>query len=1052
MKESQDKFDNLGKSAKSTEEKLKSIDDNTKLTESTFNNLGSELDQSGNYFKKIGNEINQLTFKVDTAVQKTIVYEEAINKTNTILSKNRDEHNKLGKEIKEAENKLSQAKNEFGENSDEAKKLKQGLLELKDQYMSLEKEIDDNKKSLDEYQTELNNAQVEVKELTQELKNMPFDKIGGDLKDFGDKTKSIGQGLTTGVTVPITGAGIAATVAGTNFSTAMSTLQATADISEKTSDSFKALEKKALEMGSSTSFSASEAAEGLTFLSLAGWDVETSIDRIEPVLRAAEAGAMDLGLAADLITDSMSAAGVASKDFTKYLDISAQAQRKSNQTMQQLYEANIVAGGSFKMLNIPMEKSGALLGVLANRGIKGSEAGKALSSVFANLVTETGQAGDALTAMNISLFDGEGKQRDMIEVLKELRSKLINTADGTSTLTEQQQAQYAAMIGGKTQFDTLMALLDGLAGEYDNLVVHLENSNGSLEEMARIMKDNLGGELESMKSALEGALIRAFVALEPVISKVVELITEAANWFSNLDDEQQKTIVTILGVVAAIGPLLTGIGQLIIVGGNAVTLLGGLSSGTGMLSGAIGVLAGPVGIGALIAVLGLLITWLGDSESALLTLQEKFGGLGFIIGGVCEYISGIVQLTFGNLGIAIMGICDMIAAIADGPGGLTVNEAWSKMTNKMTLNTEEAMGKIALTTSRGMSQMLHSTEESLTQLTTIMDATLGVVPGIVEGNYSEAGRVLGNQLASMDTNQLTILQGMNDTTKMMFQGIREGMTVDKAANQVEWNLKQMSKAGKINGDNMSKDITSAMDQLNKQLSTKTGDASTKDITSAMDQLNKQLSTKTGDASKEATKNIDNAEKGVTKSSDKMQKNASNSAKTMEREVTNATAQMANQSIRDWDRLRNAYSTPIHGSVSVTRNVRETTTRSRAIEGNTELRNIPRVMALSDNLNVPNMNDYITVGAYYNSRTKESNLLKASDKSLDIKEIIRKITSITNATSKNDIKVMLNIENFNGTDKDELLRLVDKMAELIDIKLNEISEKKNKRLGGVKLGF
>ena len=1029
LKEFQDKFDNLGKSAKSTEEKLKSIDDNAKLTESTFNKLGSELEQSGNYFKKIGNEINQLTFKVDTAVQKTIVYEEAINKTNNILSKNRDEHNKLGKEIKEAENKLSQAKNEFGENSDEAKKLKQGLLELKDQYMSLEKEIDDNKKSLDEYQTELNNAQVEVKELTQELKNMPFDKIGGDLKELGNKTKSIGQGLTAGVTVPITGAGIAATVAGTNFGTAMSNLQATAGISDKTSDSFKALEQKALEMGSSTSFSVSEAAEGLTFLSLAGWDVETSIDRIEPVLRAAEAGAMDLGLAADLITDSMSAAGIASEDFTKYLDISAKAQTKSNQTMQQLYEANIVAGGSFKMLNIPMEKSGALLGVLANRGIKGSEAGKALSSVFANLVTETGQAGDALTAMNISLFDSEGKQIDMIEVLKELRSKLINTADGTSELTEEQQAQYAAMIGGKTQFDTLMALLDGLGGEYDDLVVHLENSNGSLEEMARIMKDNLGGELESMKSALEGALIRAFVALEPVISKVVELITEAANWFSSLDAEQQKTIVTILGVVAAIGPLLAGIGQLIIVGGNAVTLLGGLSSGTGMLSGAIGVLAGPVGIGALIAVLGLLITWLGDSESALLTLQEKFGGLGFIIGGVCEYISGIVQLTFGNLGIAIIGICDMIAAIADGPGGLTVNEAWSKMTNKMTLNTEEAMGKIALTTTRGMSQMLHATEESLTQLTTIMDATLGVVPGIVEGNYSEAGRVLGNQLASMDTNQLTILQGMNDTTKMMFQGIREGMTVDEAANQVEWNLKQMSKAGKINGDSMSKDITSAMDQLNKQ-----------------------LSTKTGDASKEATKNIDNAEKGVTRSADTMQKNASDSAETMKRNVTNATSQMANQSIRDWDRLRNAYSTPIHGSVSVTRNVSETTTRSRAIEGNSELRNIPRMMALSDNFNVPNMNEYITVGAYYNSRTRESNLLKSSDKSLDIKELVRKIISITNTTSKNDIKVMLNIENFNGTDKDELLKLVDKMAELIDIKLNEISEKKNKRLGGVKIGF
>lgn len=402
----------------------------------------------------------------------------------------------------------------------------------------------------------------------------------------------------------------------------------------------------------------------------------------------------------------------------------------------------------------------------------------------------------------------------MIEVLKELRGKLINTADGTSTLTEQQQAQYAAMLGGKTQFDTLMALLDGLGGEYDELVVNLDNSSGALNEMATIMKDNLGGQIDSMKSAIEGALIKAFVALEPVLSKVIDLITEAANWFSSLDEEQQKNIVVMAGVVAAIGPMLMGIGQLIIVGGNAVTLFGKLSSGAtaasgaaGGLTSAAGILASPVGIGAIIAVLAGLLTYIGDSETALLSLQEKFGGVGFVISSVCEFISGIVQMTFGNLGIAIMGICDIIAAIADGPGGLTVNEAWSRMTNKMTLNTEEAMSKITVTTSRGMSQMLNSTEESLIQLTTIMDTTLNQVPTIVAGNYSEASRVLASQLTNMSSGQLTTLKGMNYTTKMMFQGIRAGMTIDEAAGQVEKNLSQMSAAGKINGDSMTKDIS-----------------------------------------------------------------------------------------------------------------------------------------------------------------------------------------------------------------------------------------------------
>lgn len=1015
LEEAKDKFNNLGNSTKTTEERLQSIDDNAKLTESTFNKLGSELVQSGNYFEKLGNEMNELTFKIDSGVQKITVYEDAIKQTSDILSKNKEEHKNLAKEINSTEEKLNKAKNEYGENSAEAQKLKSELLQLKDKYMDLENEIEDNSRALDGYQTELNNTQAEVNNLSQELRNLPFKTIGNDLKELGSTTKSIGQGLTTGVTVPIAGAGVAATVAGTNFGTAMSKLQATAGITDKTSESFKALEEKALEMGSSTSFSASEAAEGLTYLSLANWDVQTSIERIEPVLRAAEAGGMDLALTAD--------------DFTRYLNIAAQAQRKSNQSMQQLLEANIVAGGSFKMLNIPMEKSGALLGVLANRGIKGSEAGKALSSVFANLVTETGQAGEALDAMGISIFDANGKQRDMIEVLKELRGKLINTADGTSTLTEQQQAQYAAMLGGKTQFDTLMALLDGLGGEYDDLVVQLDNSTGALDEMARIMKDNLGGQIDSMKSAIEGALIKAFVALEPVLSKVVELITEAANWFSSLDEEQQKNIVVIAGVVAAIGPMLMGIGQLIIVGGNAVTLFGKLSSGAtaasgaaGGLTSAAGILASPVGIGAIIAVLAALLAYIGDSETALLSLQEKFGGVGFIISSVCEFISGIVQMTFGNLAIAIMGICDIIAAIADGPGGLTVNEAWSRMTNKMTLNTEEAMSKITVTTSRGMSQMLNSTEESLIQLTTIMDTTLNQVPTIVAGNYSEASRVLASQLTNMSSGQLTTLKGMNDTTKMMFQGIRAGMTIDEAVGQVEKNLSQMSAAGKINGDSMTKDISSAMDQVNKQLSSKTGEAS------------KEVSKNLDSAEKSVNESATDMQKGVTKEAYTMQKNASKSASDMKNNVTNSTSQMANKAINDWNRLQRTYSNPINGRVSVTRTTTERVVQGR--EATPAMYAVEEASNLRTRLSLPDVSRYVTQGSYYNYNEKSFKGIRKNENS-SLSDVLNNLSDILdkfNIKSNGDLVLQAEIPVYIGAK--EISR------EMTDIVIKKVTKKQN----------
>ena len=221
-------------------------------------------------------------------------YENEIDKLSSTLNKQKDEYSQLESKIQTYSQHLDRASNMYGENSSQVNEYRQKLLQLKDSFNTLENEINQNENELKEYRTALNNTQVEVKELSNELLKMPFDKIGTDIKNAGDNLKSVGQSMTTGVTLPVIAAGTAATKAGTDFTSAMSKLQATSGIADKTSESYKRLEKKALEMGSSTSFSCSSAAEGLTYLALAGWDVETQIERIEPVLRAAEAGGMDL--------------------------------------------------------------------------------------------------------------------------------------------------------------------------------------------------------------------------------------------------------------------------------------------------------------------------------------------------------------------------------------------------------------------------------------------------------------------------------------------------------------------------------------------------------------------------------------------------------------------------------------------------------------------------------------------------------------------------------------------------------------------------------------
>ncbi|HBH3652751.1 TPA: phage tail tape measure protein [Clostridioides difficile] len=606
------KFQELGNKTLTIDQKLSRLNSQARLTESEFGRLGAELAQSGSYFQRLGNEMNQLGSKIQSNKARLAIYQAEFNKLNNELNQNKQKHAQLGAEIRKTESILSQVAAYYGKNSHEAQQLTQELYRLKDAYNKQEIEIKQAETSLNGYQAELNQTSANITRLSAQLRQMPFTTLSRSLLTAGQNLKSVGMSLGMYVSMPLGMLGIAAAKAGVNFDTSMSKLQATAGIADKSSVSFQKLQEKAQDLGARTSFSAAQAADGLTYLSLAGWDVETSLSRIEPVLRAAEAGGMDLALCSDLVTDSMASAGIASQDFTKYLDITAQAQRKSNTNMQQMLEAYVVAGGIFKNLNMPLEQSGALIGILANRGTKASEAGNALISVFSNIIGENGRAGKALDALNISLFDSEGKQKDTVEVLKEMSNALGVTSDETTKLTQEERTRFATMIGGKTQYDTLMKLLAGVNDEYDELEDSLKNSKGSLMEVATTMKDNLGGSIINMKSALEGAGIKAFKAMEPVLASLIQKITELANWFTNLGESSQQNIVKMAAIAIAMAPVLMIFGQLIIVSSHLTNLMGKIKTATTAL--------GASGFGGLAAKVGALIPKLFSLQGAFALL------------------------------------------------------------------------------------------------------------------------------------------------------------------------------------------------------------------------------------------------------------------------------------------------------------------------------------------------------------------------------------------------------------------------------------------------
>lgn len=395
-------------------------------------------------------------------------------------------------------------------------------------------------------------------------------EAGQALNSSGQTIGNIGDKLTKSLTVPLTAMGTASVVVSSGFEKSMSSVQA---ISQATEEDFERLKEKAKQMGASTSKTASESADALGYMALAGWNTEQMLSGLEPILRASEAGTMDLATCSDLVTDSMSAMGIEVQGLGHYLDVVTQAQNNSNTGMQDLLTAYVSCGGTLKNLNVSLEESSALLGVLANRGIKGAEAGNSLNSILVNLIGASSSASTALDELGVSAWDSEGNFKGIAETLEILQTAL-------NDCTEEQKNMFIASIGGKTQMDTLQAILSGVGEEYDELKEKMEDCEGVMETTALVMQDNLAGDVTTLKSQLEAVGITIGDLVTPQIRQLAQGLTDALKHFNNLDEGAQRLITGTALFATAIGPM--------------TKVIGTMTSGTGelinMMSGFIGAL------------------------------------------------------------------------------------------------------------------------------------------------------------------------------------------------------------------------------------------------------------------------------------------------------------------------------------------------------------------------------------------------------------------------------------------------------------------------------
>lgn len=346
--------------------------------------------------------------------------------------------------------------------------------------------------------------------------------LGGVGRVIGNSVKIAGAAYAA-VAGGVAAVGAASVKTGSEFEKSMSSLAATANANE---EQYAALEAAAMQAGRTTSKTASESAQALEYMALAGWSVQDSIQGLPSVLKLSEATGMDLAYASDLVTDSMSALGVTVDQLPGYLDVAAKANNKSNQTAQQLMEAYLGVGGTLHNLNVPIAESATALGVLANRGIKGSEGGTALNAIMVNLTTGAGKAGKAMKDLGVSAFDQNGNFIGLEATLQQ-----VNTA--LQGCTEEQRNAYLAAIGGKTHVDALNALMAGLntevgdgVSEWQALQQELENANGALDSMRDTKLDNLAGDVATFTSALQDAGIKIYKHLQAPLRNVVKFGTQ----------------------------------------------------------------------------------------------------------------------------------------------------------------------------------------------------------------------------------------------------------------------------------------------------------------------------------------------------------------------------------------------------------------------------------------------------------------------------------------------------------------------------------------------
>lgn len=564
------------RSLKSTNNELKQNYENFKLTQAQYDKNTTSMDKLKDKYEYLGNAIDSQTKKV------TILEEQL-------------------KELENAENRDEQA-------------------------------IEKKRIALTQAQTSLERYKNQSDEVANSIKAGT-----ANIEDFADKLNSSSEKITsTGkklsiVSAVVGGIGVAGLKTAADFEEAMSSVKA---ISGATGDDFQKLKEKAEYMGATTKFTATESANAMYYMALAGWKTRDMLDGLEGIMYLAAASGEDLAMVSDIVTDGLTALGYAADQSTHYADVFAKTVTNSNSTVETLGEAMKYVGPIAGALNISVEDTATALGLMANAGVKSSQAGTSLRGILQRLATNTSGARDEMESLGVKIFDQNGKMRDFGDIMNDARIKL-------SKLTDQQKTSLAKTVAGTTAMSGFLAIVNSSDADFEKLTNAINDCDGAAKKMSEIMIDNAKGQLTIIKSQLEGIAIQLSQYVFPFIKSILSLIQTLLTKLSELSPTQQKILLIVTGLIIALGPLLIVIGKI----------------GTG--------------ISSLISAFKFLGPLLSGAKTAVAGFAAGFNPVILIIAAVAAAVVGIGYLIYKNWD----DICSWTRNLAD-----NISAIWNNIT------------------------------------------------------------------------------------------------------------------------------------------------------------------------------------------------------------------------------------------------------------------------------------------------------------------------------------------------------------------------------------